>query len=219
MWTDSPIFSMQGTPLIALSQGLLLCATLRSGATNAFPTCCVHALQLAPELAKAGQPLAGAEREQGSSSSSVAAGADAAASSSSSSGSAQQQPEHIGSGATAQGRVAVATAGGAGPVGVSSANTVMLALSDQDRLKWGGRAPLIDDTGGRLTVLLTTPRTLVMATEGGQVLSCRLAAAEEEGVVDAPSSGQAGAPQLSVGAVVHVQQPGGGGGAFISLDL
>lgn len=79
----------------------------------------------------------------------------------------QQQPESFGEGAMALGRAAVAVAGGAGQMGVSSHNTVMLSVSDADRDEW---IPVLDDTGGRLTVLITTPTQVVMATDSGHVL-------------------------------------------------
>ena len=117
-------------------------------------------------------------------------------------------------------------------MGLSASNTVMLAVSDRERLSWSGRVPLVDDTCGRLTVLLTTPTQLVMATENGQVLCSQLlptpAAAEaeepeqqQEGLgcssAEAPTTAAAGAGEA--GAVVHVVEPHSSGSRFISLDL
>ncbi|KAF8055393.1 hypothetical protein HT031_006760 [Scenedesmus sp. PABB004] len=173
LWTDYPAFTMAGTPLICLTQGLLLCATLRSGATAAPPSCSVHAWVLPPAIARAGHDDDGppSERDGGgggggsglrllSVSPSKAGGMASAAAAG-----GRRAPEAFGEGAMALGRAAVAAAGGAGGAGVSAANTVMLAVSDQERDAW---LPILDDTQGRLTVLLTTPTQLAMATEAGQ---------------------------------------------------
>jgi hypothetical protein len=283
MWTDCPIFSMQGTPTIALSQGVLLCATLHSASHSAFGSCCIHGLQLQPALARAGcveageqgagasPQLCGAGRGRGgglpqqwrsggggSSSSPTHAGlkllsvspskrggcvagsplagcpaaaaagaggrggsgAAAAAAAAAASGSSSRPAEAIGSGATAQARVAVATAGGVAPgsPGLSASSTIMLAVSDHERLCWSGRAPLVDDTGGRLTALLTTPTQLVMATEQGGVLGCALLPPPA-----APGEQQQQQQQQQQGAgaraFVRVEQPCGAGSRFIHLDL
>lgn len=209
LWTDYPIYTMQGTPLIALTQGMLLCATLRSGITRPMPSCCIHAWQLPRSLIKPARPppsspvaaaaAAASDAQQqvgngnsgagvcmlsvspgkisgiglglslpssGSSSSTRAGNAGGGSSSGSS-----RDPEPYGEGAMALGRAAVATAGGAGSVGVSASHTVMLAVSDQDRDQW---VQLVEDTEGRLTVMLTTPTQLVVATDLERVLSSRL---------------------------------------------
>lgn len=258
------MFSMQGTPLISISQGVVMCATLRSGCNNAFPSCAIHALQLQPAVATAGV-LRNAEdsaQQQPCSSSSNGAGGGSSSSSrrhepadhggsSTGAGStglcfvnsgsnpnsgSNSQPEssNIGTGAIAQGRIAVATAGGVGPVGLSSSNTVMLSVSDRERLSWSGKVPLVDDTGGRLAVLLTSPTQLVMATENGQVLCSRLMPAQQEasssamegqqqeGGGESPERAAAaagGSRSSSVSPVVHVLEPHAGGNRFISLDL
>jgi hypothetical protein len=158
--------------------------------------------------------------QQGNSSSSSSSSRGAIAFSTSSSGhssgpgvNCQQQPQSFGEGAMALGRAAVAVTGGAGPVGVSSNNTVMLPVSDADRDEW---MPLLDDTGGRLTVLITTPTQMVMATESGCVLRSSLlnsaaAAAVHQGLQHQhaiAAAGTSGTPreqqQGEFGCCIHV---------------
>jgi hypothetical protein len=134
----------------------------------------------------------------------------------------------------AEGRVAVATAGGVGPLGLSASQTVMVSVADQERQQWCGSDPLVDDTGGMLTVLLTTPTQLVLATENGQVSSSQLLPAEpppplqqqQHAEVGAASGSAAGtatggdeAGPAVVSPVVHVYQPHAVGSRFVSLDL
>jgi hypothetical protein len=102
----------------------------------------------------------------------------------------------------------------------------MLSISDRDRQAWVGREPIVADTGGRLTVLLTTPTELVMATEGGQVLSSALlpsATAVEQQQAEEQAAAEAGGSEQQQGEpvapVVHVLQPHATGSRFISLDL
>lgn len=227
------MFSMQGTPIISISQGVVLCATLRPGSNNAFPSCNVHALQLQPAVATAGvrdhtSSAVSTHHHHASAGSGSSAAAAAGASNSSGGGGGgrgasegQQQQQQsapsssIGSGAVAQGRIAVATAGGVGPVGLSANNTVMLAVSDQERSSWSGKVPLVDDTGGRLTVMLTTPTHLVMATESGQVCSSQLLMPQQHMPPSAPQPGAPGAESASVA----VLAPHASGSRFISIDF
>jgi len=245
------MFSMQGTPIISITQGVVLCATLRPGSNNAYPSCCVHALQLQPAVATAGAcyshdpdsslpdgssssskgtaaaAVGGTGEGEGKSSSSSSQAAAAAGGSSSSS--SKVESSAIGTGAVAQGRIAVATAGGVGPVGLSSNNTVMLSVSDQERLSWSGKVPLVEDTGGRLTVLLTTPTQLVMATESGQVFCSRLMPEdapsqqqqqqEKQGEQQAAAAAEGSSQGGVLEPVVHVLQPHATGDRFIALDL
>lgn len=235
LWTDYPIYTMQGTPLISLSQGMLLVATLRSGITRPTPSCCIHAWQLPRSLmlprkhaaqqltdsaAGGGAAAAGGGGEvcklsvspNKKSSMGLAAAAAAAGVSGGSSGSGSSRgPEAFGEGAMALGRATVAVAGGAGQVGVSSSNTVMLAVSDQQRDAW---QQLVEDTEGRLTVMLTTPNQLVIATDLERVLSSPLlpaaAAAAATGGVDCGDGQQ---QQQQVGQQEEGQQQGGSSAA------
>jgi hypothetical protein len=130
----------------------------------------------------------------------------------------------------------VATAGGVGPLGLSASQTVMVSVADQERQQWCGRDPLVDDTGGMLTVLLTTPTQLVLATESGQVSSSQLLPAEpppqqqpaaaagaEVGSASGSAAGTATggdeAGPAVVSPVVHVYQQNAVGSRFVSLDL
>lgn len=244
---------MQGTPIISITQGVVLCATLRPGSNNAFPSCCVHALQLQPGVATAGacyshdldSPLPDGSSSRDSSQGAAAAAAgrggwdgksggssSQAAAAAGSSSSSKAESSAIGTGAVAQGRIAVATAGGVGPVGLSSNNTVMLSVSDQERLSWSGKVPLVEDTGGRLTVLLTTPTQLVMATESGQVFCSSLMPEEPPSQQQQQEEQQEkqGGQQVAAAAegssqggvlepVVHVLQTHATGDRFIALDL
>lgn len=177
---------MQGMPLVTLTQGMLLCATLCSGAPA---SCCIHGWQLPQHLLDCGKSSgcgSGGRPPHGCHHSSNAVAhrlacllsvspskqnSMAAIGANSSNSSTSRAAEGYGNGAMALGRSAVALAGGAGSTGVSASNTIMLAVTDQDRDQW---MPLLDDTGGQLTVMLTTPDQLVMATEMGPVYSCRL---------------------------------------------
>lgn len=228
LWTDTPQYSMTGLPILHVTQGIVYCATLRPGSNNAFPSCCVYAMQLPAAVLAAGAAASsssgssgGGGEDGGSGSSAAAAGSSGG--SSGSSRAAAPGSSNIGTGAMAQGRIQVATVGGIGPVGYKHEDTVMLSISDRDRQAWVGREPIVADTGGRLTVLLTTPTELVMATEGGQVLSSALLPAveqqqqpEEQVAAAAGSEQQQGEP---VAPVVHVLQAHATGSRFISLDL
>lgn len=221
LWTDTPQYSMTGLPILHVTQGILYCATLRPGSNNAFPSCCIYAMQL-PAAALAAGAAASSSSDGGGGD--VSGGEDGSSGGSSSSKPAAPGSSNIGTGAMAQGRIQVATVGGIGPVGYKAEDTVMLSISDRDRQAWVGREPIVADTGGRLTVLLTTPTQLVMATEGGQVLSSALlpAAAVEQQQVEVEAAAAAGPEQQQgepVAPVVHVLQPHDTGSRFISLDL
>lgn len=224
--------AMQGMPLISLTQGMLLCATLRTGVTHA-PSCSIHAWQLPEHLLKVQRNLddvtgsrSNQQEQYGDSgvdsslcllsvSPSKQVGSSSAAGAASSSGrSSTMQPEPYGQGCMALGRAAVTVAGGAGSCGVSASHTVMLAVTDTDRSDW---LPLLDDTHGVLTAMLTTPDQLVLATEQGQVLSSRLLpvdAVEQSEQQQAQQSCVAGSS--SVPTHVHVAD---GSGSWLDVDL
>jgi hypothetical protein len=117
----------------------------------------------------------------------------------------------------------------------------MLAVSDEKRDAWSGSVPLVADTGGRLTVLLTTPTQLLMAVESGQIFASTLLTADDESgqqqqqqqqgpaaasagqeqpaAAAAAAEGAAGADEEHMGPAVHVLQPHATGSRFISLDF